>query len=52
VIEALAGLDVTESHKFNTRSAGLRQLIMEVIHLTSHKVSLLFDRNLELREKA
>ena len=34
--------DVAESHKINTQSACLRQLI---------KVNLLFDRNLELHEK-
>jgi hypothetical protein len=47
-----ATLDVAYSHKINTQSACLRQLIMEVVHFTSHKVSLLFDHGLELHEKA
>jgi hypothetical protein len=46
-----ATLDVAESHKINTKSACLRQLVIEVVHITSHKVSLLFDHRLELHEK-
>jgi hypothetical protein len=42
-VRLAATLDVAESHKINTQSARLRQLI---------KVSLLFAHSLELHEKA